>query len=69
LVKVLKPVHHIKPRSQGGSDWEGNIAPVCYNCHTEIHNDPKAAREEGFILSSYDEEKDWRINFPYGLTK
>ena len=31
-------VHHIVPRSQGGTDRQENLITVCPNCHQKIHN-------------------------------
>lgn len=30
-------VHHIVPRSEGGSDEASNAIPLCPNCHDEVH--------------------------------
>ena len=43
LCKTNKPntvfnVHHIKPRSSGGSDHHSNLITLCKKCHTKIHN-------------------------------
>lgn len=29
--------HHIQPRSHGGGDEEQNFAPLCMDCHRDIH--------------------------------
>ena len=31
-------VHHIKPRSNGGSDEFDNLVVICSNCHVAIHH-------------------------------
>ena len=31
-------LHHIQPRSEGGSDDIENAIPVCFNCHAEIES-------------------------------
>ena len=31
-------LHHIKPRSEGGSDDISNAIPVCFDCHAEIES-------------------------------
>jgi len=37
-------IHHIVPRSEGGSDSEENGIPLCFNCHAEVHSyNPKQA--------------------------
>jgi len=30
--------HHIKFRSQGGSDTEGNLISLCWVCHRKLHD-------------------------------
>lgn len=30
-------VHHIHPRSRGGGDEAENLAPLCIECHDDIH--------------------------------
>lgn len=29
-------LHHLIPRSQGGADTEGNIVPLCRDCHRRV---------------------------------
>lgn len=31
-------LHHIVPKSQGGSDDNSNLTPLCPNCHRKAHN-------------------------------
>ena len=38
--KVILHVHHIKYRSQGGSDSMDNLAAVCHQCHTPKNHKP-----------------------------
>jgi 5-methylcytosine-specific restriction endonuclease McrA len=35
--------HHLIPRSQGGSDTEANIVPLCADCHRRIEARDKDA--------------------------
>lgn len=35
-------VHHIQPRSEGGSDHESNLTPTHAECHRQWHQTPKA---------------------------
>lgn len=52
-------VHHILPRSKGGTDDPINLALVCspiqfyggpdYSCHTAIHANPIRSRKEGWL--------------------
>ena len=30
-------VHHVRPRSEGGSDDPSNLVSVCVACHSKIH--------------------------------
>ena len=34
---VLLHVHHVKPRSEGGSDDPSNLVSVCATCHAKVH--------------------------------
>ncbi len=42
ICRKFKPqyiqIHHIKPKSMGGSDSEENLAPICSECHSSIHS-------------------------------
>lgn len=38
--KVILHVHHIKYRSQGGTDSMDNLATVCHQCHTPKNHKP-----------------------------
>lgn len=31
-------LHHIVPKSLGGTDRESNLAPLCLTCHGRVHN-------------------------------
>ncbi len=52
-------IHHITPRSRGGSDDPRNLGFICsfwqfygredFSCHTWIKNNPKQARTEGWL--------------------
>lgn len=33
-----KALHHIVPQSEGGSNYEGNLIPLCSDCHYKAHN-------------------------------
>ena len=35
-------IHHIIPRSDGGSDDEDNAIPLCYDCHSDVHSNAGA---------------------------
>lgn len=37
LDKVKTHVHHIVPRSLGGTDDPDNLAYLCFHCHAAIH--------------------------------
>lgn len=44
-------VHHIVPRSEGGSDRADNAIPLCPTCHSEVH----ASHAPGRTTRSYSE--------------
>ena len=35
--KQYYDVHHILPKSLGGTDDEDNLVPLCFDCHEKIH--------------------------------
>ena len=41
--------HHIKRRSQGGSDEASNLLVVCARCHQFIHDHPAESRRRGYL--------------------
>lgn len=45
--------HHRKRRSQGGDDSEQNIARVCLECHSWIHDNPRDAAAAGWLVLSW----------------
>lgn len=49
----LDQVHHIRRRSQGGTDDVSNLLAVCSAHHDEIHADPKWAMAMGFLRSGW----------------
>ena len=40
--RPIEHVHHVRPRSQGGSDHIDNLAGLCCACHQKVHTDPAA---------------------------
>ena len=43
-------LHHILPRSRGGKDEPDNWLLVCaWRCHKWIHENPKKAKEGGWL--------------------
>lgn len=46
-------VHHIKPKSKGGSDKLSNLITVCHSCHEEVHNHAIPEFERAYAKSSY----------------
>lgn len=36
---VVLDIHHIKPKSEGGSDNMDNLTYICPNCHRIVHTD------------------------------
>ena len=43
--KEIDHYHHIRPKSQGGSNTIGNIAGLCAKCHDRVHKDAKDKEE------------------------
>ncbi|WP_085637816.1 MULTISPECIES: PIN-like domain-containing protein [unclassified Pseudomonas] len=39
--RSILEIHHITPRSEGGSDSADNIIVICPNCHKELHANKK----------------------------
>ena len=54
-------LHHRRLRSQGGLNTASNILALCgtgsTGCHGHIHARPEWARERGFLLSAYHDER------------
>jgi formate-dependent nitrite reductase cytochrome c552 subunit len=42
-------VHHVLPRSSGGSDDFDNLVSVCNSCHRRIHDDPVWSVSAGWL--------------------
>lgn len=43
--KPIEHLHHIKPRSEEGSNTYKNIAGLCSKCHDKVHKDEKAEKK------------------------
>lgn len=43
-------VHHIKRRSQGGTNDLVNLLVCCFACHEWIHRNPEAANLKGYLF-------------------
>ena len=41
--------HHIRRRSQGGTNEPHNLLATCANCHTWVHNNVAAAKVAGWL--------------------
>ena len=54
--KFTNERHHMKRRSQGGSDDRANILYVCRAHHNWIHANINDSKELGLIISVWDEE-------------
>lgn len=42
-------VHHIKRRSQGGTDEMFNLVTLCLVAHEHVHANPAWSREHGYL--------------------
>ena len=49
-------IHHIKPKSKGGTDIPENLTTVCLYCHRRIHKLEKGGNKDGFKK----EKRRWR---------
>ena len=49
-------VHHIVPKSRGGSDKKENLINVCLDCHSKIH-DVSFKGEKGLIKEGHKKAK------------
>lgn len=48
-------VHHVLPRSAGGTHDPENLLHLCEPCHTYTHGHPAEARALGLLRSRYEE--------------
>jgi 5-methylcytosine-specific restriction endonuclease McrA len=48
--RLAAHVHHIKRRSQGGSDESSNLLAVCAHCHHMIHTNVSEASKKGHLF-------------------
>ena len=44
--------HHVRMRSQGGTNEPENLLLVCLFCHSHIHHNPADSYERGFLKRS-----------------
>ena len=49
-------VHHIKPKSQGGTDVPENLVTLCENCHKQVHEYLKKNKAVKFKIKEYKED-------------
>lgn len=53
--KQATEVHELKSRARGGSITDpDNCVPLCHECHRWVTENPKQAREDGWLLNSWD---------------
>lgn len=43
---VQLEVHHILPKSQGGTDAADNLVTLCHKCHKQWHREQSAAEAQ-----------------------
>jgi HNH endonuclease len=53
--------HHRRARSHGRDDSVGNLLSVCIPCHQRAHEHPALARENGWIVSGFDQRAAWEV--------
>ena len=49
-------VHHIKPKSQGGTDVPENLVTLCEHCHKQVHEYLKKNKTVTFNIKEYKED-------------
>jgi len=49
-------VHHIKPRSQGGTNVPNNLVTLCEHCHKQVHEYLKKNKTVTFKIKEYKED-------------
>ena len=49
-------LHHVHPRSQGGTDETSAVLWLWPDCHANIHNHPSDARERGYLTKGERDE-------------
>ena len=49
--------HHIIPKSQSGSNHPLNLAPLCRDCHFEIHSGIHSDRKQEILSKCYEQIK------------
>lgn len=47
--RIATEKHHIKRRSQGGTNTLDNLAHLCRNCHWWVHANPKESAKLGLL--------------------
>lgn len=64
---VMLDIHHIKPKSKGGSDTMDNLTYICPNCHRIAHTDISLLQKSLISIEQQLEEcgKSWK-DFYYG---
>ena len=55
LKNINLQVHHIKPKSQGGTDVPSNLITLCEQCHKRIHEYLKQNKKIRFKIKEYKE--------------
>jgi 5-methylcytosine-specific restriction endonuclease McrA len=53
---VGSEIHHLKKRSQGGSNDPRNLAWVCGPCNGWVEDNPDAAHRAGLVTKSWEQE-------------
>jgi hypothetical protein len=65
-------LHHRKLRSRGGKDTPENLMALHHECHNlathSVHNNPALAKEQGFMVSSWDDPSACPVTLANGDT-
>lgn len=52
VIRIAEHPHHWLPVGRGGTDDPSNGIPLCSECHRWIHDNPKQAHLDGWLLKA-----------------